>query len=121
VFPSGGVTEEPEFPHPKLKQDWAKGARLAGGIRFQSKKEAYRWRELLLLEKAGTISELRRQTRFPIELNGEHICDYVADFDYREGGKWIVEDTKGAWTDVFRLKYALIRAAYAGKFEMRVL
>lgn len=35
-----------------------------GGIIFDSKKEAKRYSELLLLEKAGAISELQRQVKY---------------------------------------------------------
>lgn len=34
------------------------------GIKFDSQKEAARWQELKLLERAGEICELERQVRF---------------------------------------------------------
>ena len=37
------------------------------GIRFDSKKEFARWRELLLLQKAGEISKLERQKKFELQ------------------------------------------------------
>lgn len=82
------------------------------GIEFDSTKEARRWQELTLLEKAGSISGLRRQVRFPLEVNGEHVAWYICDFLYQHGGKEIVEDVKGVKTDVFRLKSKLMKACY---------
>jgi hypothetical protein len=82
------------------------------GITFDSAKEARRWNELRMLEKAGTITGLRRQIRFPLEVNGEHVCWYVSDFLYQHGGKEIVEDVKGMRTDVYRLKKRLMLACH---------
>lgn len=91
------------------------------GMVFDSLLEYRRWRELLLLERAGKIQDLRRQVSFELipaqyeeiptgeyyvrgEKKGQEkikrvcveqsVC-YVADFVYTEGGKQIVEDTKG--------------------------
>ena len=95
---------------------------------FDSKKEARRWQELRLLEKAGEISDLRRQVKYilipaqkeytvEIRKNGspkrmervvERECTYVADFVYEEDGKTIVEDAKGMKTEVYRIKKKLM-------------
>ena len=37
---------------------------IVDGISFDSKKEASRYRELLLLERAGKIGNLRRQVKY---------------------------------------------------------
>ena len=75
----------------------------AGG--FDSRKEAARWQELRLLERAGVISDLKRQV--PIELLPAQYVDgrcversvkYVADFTYTEHGKPVVEDVKSEIT-----------------------
>ncbi len=70
------------------------------GLRFHSKKECERYKQLLLLEKGGIISKLQCQTRFPISVNGYVICTYVADFTYTEKGKdrFTVEDVKSDMT-----------------------
>lgn len=61
---------------------------------FDSKKEASRFIELRLLERAGKIQELRRQVEFELipsqKLNGKTIerkCSYRADFVYLETEK----------------------------------
>lgn len=82
------------------------------GIRFDSRKESLRWRELCILQSQGRIKGLQRQVRFPIIVNGQKICVYVADFCYQENGLRIIEDvkSKGTITDVYRLKNKLMKA-----------
>lgn len=81
------------------------------GISFPSKREAARWQQLLMLERAGVIDHLERQVRYKLEVNGQLICVYVADFRYLdEERRVIVEDVKGMKTDVYRLKKKLVKA-----------
>jgi len=79
---------------------------------FDSRAEARFWRDLCMLEKAGMISNIRRQVRYPIVWNGEKICDYIADFVYRERDKAgdTIADVKGAKTPVYRLKARMMKA-----------
>ena len=85
------------------------------GITFDSKKEAVRWKELVLLERAGRIQNLQRQVKFELipsqRVDGkvaERACHYVADFVYQEDGKTIVEDTKGFKTTDYIIKRKLM-------------
>ena len=78
---------------------------------FDSKKEAARWQELRLLERAGEISHLQRQVPFellPPQKVGKKVVEravkYIADFVYLEGGRMVVEDTKGKRTKEYVLK-----------------
>ena len=66
------------------------------GIKFASAKEARRYGELKLLERAGKIIFLERQKRFELAVNGVHVGRYDADFVYVELNpvKRIVEDVK---------------------------
>lgn len=82
------------------------------GIMFDSKKEAKRYHELKLLERAGEITCLELQKDFPIEINGKKICKYLCDFHYldRATNKWVVEDVKGYKTPVYNLKKKLVEA-----------
>jgi hypothetical protein len=82
------------------------------GYRFDSRKEAARYQELKLLEKAGEISNLELQVKFSLDIEGHHICNYIADFCYDEKGQVIVEDSKGVRTPVFRIKAKLMWALY---------
>lgn len=82
------------------------------GFTFDSKREAQRYSELKFLEKAGVIQSLTLQPKFEISVNGQHICNYFADFEYIEDGRLIREDVKGVRTDVYKLKKKLISAIY---------
>lgn len=70
---------------------------------FDSRKEARRFAELRLMEKAGEISGLQTQVPFVLIPNQrdergrviERAVTYKADFVYNRGGKLVVEDTKG--------------------------
>ena len=93
------------------------------GETFDSKKEYKRWCELRLAERAGEITELRRQVKYVlipsqrekvwnIEKNCfevgkviEREVSYVADFVYKNRlGREVVEDTKGFRTKDYILK-----------------
>lgn len=82
------------------------------GKNFASRREASRYTELRLLERAGRIEGLMTQVRLPLKVNGETVSHYVADFTYREDGQLVIEDTKGFQTDVFKLKRKLVRVLY---------
>lgn len=107
------------------------------GITFDSKKEAARWAELRILEKAGKIEDLRRQVKFvliPAQYEDstevyqrgankgkpkkgkliEHEAAYIADFAYRdkETDRTVVEDTKGFKTKDYILKRKLLLERY---------
>lgn len=100
------------------------------GMTFDSLKEYRKFRELTLLEKAGEITDLKRQVEFELipaqyeeiptgevykrgERKGQpktkQVCveksvRYIADFTYTENGKKVVEDTKGVLTKDYILK-----------------
>ena len=83
---------------------------------FDSTKEYQRWRELLLLERAGKITGLKRQVRYELiptmrSKSGAAIrgVSYVADFIYTDSkGQFHVEDAKGMRTEVYRIKKKLM-------------
>lgn len=89
---------------------------VVDGQKFDSKKEARRYQELLLLEKAGEIKNLCRQVKFVLipsqrDENGkvvERECSYKADFTYEEGIKTVVEDVKGYRTKEYIIKRKLM-------------
>lgn len=82
------------------------------GIRFASKREAKRWSELLIMQRAGYLTDLQRQVRFPLDVNGIPICHYVADFTFQRNGQLVVEDSKGVRTPEFKLKAKLMKACH---------
>lgn len=89
------------------------------GIRFHSKREAARYQELRLLEKAGEIRQLRLQV--PIGLNagndkrptiGKYVCDFM--YEERNGQDWClrIEDVKGYDTPLSKWKRRHTEAQY---------
>lgn len=83
---------------------------------FDSKKELRRWEELKLMQKEGTIKNLKRQVEFeliPKQTNDlgkviERKCSYKADFVYEFMDETIVEDTKGFKTPEYIIKRKLM-------------
>lgn len=87
-----------------------------GGETFDSRREYDRYRELVLLARAGKIHDLMRQVKFelvPAQKEGNKVVEravyYIADFTYWEGDTMIVEDVKGVRTDTYILKRKLMR------------
>lgn len=94
---------------------------LVDGMEFDSLKEANRWAELTLLQRAGKIKDLSRQVKYqliPVQRDEfgkaiERSVDYIADFQYRdEKGKLVVEDAKGFKTKEYIIKRKLMLKEY---------
>jgi hypothetical protein len=101
-------------PRPKYGN---KKTTLVGGETFDSKAEARRWTELLLLVRTGKLSGLKRQVAYELvpavprdgEFPALRALRYVADFVYEdENGDLVVEDVKGFRTREFKLKSRLM-------------
>lgn len=104
------------------------------GLTFDSLKEYRRFCDLLLLERAGAITDLKRQVPFELipaqyeeiptgefykrgvrkgQPKFKRVCIeqsvvYNADFTYTENGKTVVEDTKGVLTKDYIIKRKLM-------------
>jgi len=81
------------------------------GIRFDSKREARRYKELTLLLRIGEIRDLELQPKYDLMCNGQKIGFYKADFRYvDQAGKTVVEDVKSGptATPVYRLKKRIL-------------
>lgn len=91
-------------------------ARTVDGITFASLAEAKRYGELKLLERAGTIRQLRRQPWFELVAGGRILGKYIADFEYltRVNGlaSWVkvYEDVKGHATPLYKWKKKHVEA-----------
>ena len=89
-----------------------------GGIRFDSKKEAERYEDLMAMLKAGEITDLKLQHTFTLQEaykdpDGEKVAGikYIADFTYYDSaGNFVIEDVKGVKTDVYKIKKKLMAA-----------
>lgn len=95
---------------------------LYEGIKFHSKKEARRYQELCLLEKAEQIAGLKLQVPLQLTAYGQNICKYVADFTYLDlkEDRGVIEDVKGVRTAVFNLKWKLLKAQFGDKYIYRI-
>lgn len=97
---------------------------------FDSKKEKRRYEQLLLMERAGQVSDLKRQVPFLLipaqrepdtrgprggTMKGkviERAVQYIADFTYIKDGVVCVEDTKGVRTPEYIIKRKLMLQVY---------
>ena len=91
------------------------------GKKIDSKREAARYKELLLMQRAGLISDLKTQVKYMLiptqrDEKGNLLFKkrfYIADFVYRDkDGNLVVEDAKGVRTEVYKLKRALMYREY---------
>ncbi len=84
------------------------------GLKFASKREANRYAELRLLERAGKIVALGCQPRYALVVDGVLIADYIADFSYCEDDNFVVEDVKSkpTRTRAYIIKRKLLKALY---------
>ena len=87
------------------------------GIKFDSKAEARRYGELMLMMAAGEIGQVILQPRFVIAINGTKICTYVGDFEYHRRGVRVIEDVKGVKTPAYRIKKKLMLAVHGIDIE----
>lgn len=119
---------------PKGKNKYGAVKESRGEIVFDSRKEAARFDELMLLLRAGRIRDLRLQVQFTLKESyvtpeGERIrairyvadfvyeaAEYVCDPDGESGIVWrkVVEDTKSpaTRTPVYEMKKKLMREKY---------
>jgi len=102
---------------------------IVDGVKFDSKAEAERYRELALLKKAGLIRNLKLQPKFLLQdkfkYNGktERAISYIADFEYFDvqEGSFVVEDVKGVETEVFKIKRKLFLKQYGEKYVFKIV
>lgn len=95
-------------------------ATTVDGIRFDSLKEARRWSELRLLERAGEIRNLRRQVKIPLigqsaplTTRTGRAMKITVDFAYEDrriGWVEVFEDSKGMPTRDYEVRRAVVQA-----------
>lgn len=116
---------------------------IHNGITFDSRRERNRYINLLTLQRAGEISDLKMQVPFEIipavyetvekqlktkvkkvEKCVQRATHYIADFVYKDkDGNEIVEDVKGSTkmlTPEFRLKMKLMRYVHGIQIKIYV-
>lgn len=105
---------------------------VVDGITFASKREAARYVDLKLLQRAGEIRDLELQPVFPLTINGIDVkirsdkrpngtrTRYTADFRYIDTrtDRTIVEDVKGIDTQASRLRRAVVECIYTIRIDL---
>lgn len=99
--------------------------KVLNGIKFDSQKEARRYQELKLLERAGKIKDLEIQPKFSlvkgVKFTGDNRAKpdlrYFADFAYTDTrtGERVVEDVKSVVTKestVYKMKRHMMLAIH---------
>lgn len=79
------------------------------GIKFPSKKEAKRYRELKTLQELGEVLFFLRQVPFHLEAGVKYVCDFLV---FWTSGEVTIEDVKGIKTDMYILKKKMVEATY---------
>ena len=110
------MAKRPKYGNKKIEID---------GIKFDSKKEARRYQQLSLMQRAGEISDLELQPKFELIKSvkfagtdrAKPAIRYFADFAYTDTltGKRIVEDVKSKVTresPVYRMKKHMMLAIH---------
>jgi len=99
------------FTNTERKSKYGNKKTIISGHKFDSIKESKRYLILKDMEDKGEISNLKLQHKFIIEIDGNKICTYIADFTYFDQKQtYIVEDVKGMKTAVYNLKKKLMKA-----------
>ncbi|MBO9151900.1 DUF1064 domain-containing protein [Chitinophaga sp. GCM10012297] len=98
----------------KKKSKYGNKKTEINGIEFDSIREAKRYKHLLFLQKIGEIAFLKLQVPYELNPGGTHSLIYIADFVYMEAktGEWVVEDSKGMRTAVYRKKRRLMKKVH---------
>nr|WLJ25728.1 MAG: endonuclease [Firmicutes phage HS08] len=95
------------------------------GHKFPSIKEAQRYQELKLLEKAGKIKNLELQPKFEIipkqKYRGKTLrkAEYTPDFKYYDvdNNEWVIEEVKGMPTVDYVLRKKLFILKYGDEYK----
>lgn len=95
-----------------------------------SDKEKSRGATLVLMERAGLISYLKKQVTYELipaqwdvvegkKICLERACKYIADFVYFDNKlqQQVVEDSKGCKTDVYKIKKKLMLKVHGIKIK----
>jgi len=122
------ITNKPS----KMRNKYGNTKVEAHGLKFDSKKECNRYEELLLLQKAGLITELETQPKFELlgtlRYNGATFKkrSYIGDFRYFEKStqKTVVEDVKSskkltAKMPLYTIKRHMFIEKYGHEVEFR--
>jgi len=86
------------------------------GIKFASKKEAGRYMELAMLQKAGYVDWFICQPRFNLPGGIKYYADFLVVWKDRQTG---IEDVKGYDTRVSKMKRKMVEDLYPITIELK--
>lgn len=109
------LTEYRDHPKARKHAKYSNRVTETPDGRFDSEAEYRHWCHLKLRQRAGEITDLRRQVVFELipkqtrpSGGTERACSYVADFVYQEDGRMVCADVKGFSTETWILKRKLM-------------
>jgi hypothetical protein len=110
----------PPKPPKKNRLQNAARATIVDGIRFPSRLEADRYRELKLLQLAGDVLYTLRQVPFVVATGKVYRLDFMIIWNRSGTPHEVVtyEDTKGRLTEVSALKIAAVQDRYGIKIKL---
>jgi len=82
---------------------------VVDNIKFHSKREAKRYQELKLAQKAGEVVFFLRQIRFDLPGNTKYYADFLV---FWSDGSASIEDVKGHKTDTYIIKKRMVEELY---------
>jgi hypothetical protein len=102
-------------PDPKNKlRKYRSQPVVVDGIRFDSKREAKAWADLMALKRTGEITMVLRQVPFHLPGGTIYRTDFLA---FYADGTFRVLDAKGVETATFKIKKREVEAVYPIKIE----
>ena len=106
------------------KQKYGNKMKVVDGETFSSILEARRYRELVIMQRSGAITDLKTQVAYvlcpSVVIAGRkrRSMSYIADFVYKDDeGKTVVEDAKGVLTPVYKRKRHLMMHVHGIKIN----
>lgn len=79
------------------------------GIKFASKKEGQRYKDLILMQKAGIVKSIELQKSYKLGGRFRYVCDFYVKWS---DGRKTVEDVKGYRTQAYKVKKAWMKEKY---------
>lgn len=104
----------PTDPQPAKPSKYRAVLTECDGIKFQSKKEAAYYRELLCRVHAGEVKYFLRQVPFDLIGGTKYRVDFM---EVLADGKIRWVDVKGFRTPIYKMKCRIVEASYPVKIE----
>ncbi len=110
----GGAADLPPVLSERVGGKFANRATVCNGIRFDSKLEADRYRELVQLVQWGQVRYFLRQVPFDVAPRVVYRADFLVVWNRSGSADDVVtiEDTKGVMTQTSRVKIAVVEKTY---------